>query len=129
MPTSEPHFPARFDADIFDEDTAHSTRAGRTAAEAARRDYERDGVPRLRLKPCEAEGRDGTNLLDCAKVYVPHPDGRWGIVFKVIVNDGRPRLDFVAFGVRHHPRESNALDVYDIAHLRLAADDTEKPDT
>jgi hypothetical protein len=28
-------------------------------------------------------------------------------------------LAYLAFGVRHHPRDSNALTVYEIAHRRL----------
>ena len=121
MPTSDadPRFPARFDDATFSEDLAVSTPPGVAAANTARADYERNGVPVSNLKPCEYEGRDATNLPDCAKVYVPYPDGKWGMVFKVIVNDGRPRLESVAFGVRHHPKGSHALTVYEIAHNRL----------
>jgi hypothetical protein len=84
MPTSELRFPARFDADLLDEHLERSTPASRTAGEVARRKYERDGIPRSHLKPCEAEGRDG-NLPHCFKVYVPHPDGFWGMVFEIVV--------------------------------------------
>lgn len=34
--------------------------------------------------------------------------------------DTRPRMDFLAFGVRHHPKRSHALTVYDIADERVA---------
>jgi len=36
----------------------------------------------------------------------------------VVANDA-PRLDYLAFGVRHHPAGSNAPTVYKIAHRRL----------
>ncbi len=119
MSTSEPRIPARFDPDPWDEDLARSTSTGRQAAEAARRDYEPNGIPRSHLKPCEAEGRDGTELPQCFKVYVPRPDGRFGMVFKAVLIDGRLQMDFVAFGMRHHPKRSHALTVYEVAHIRL----------
>lgn len=119
MPTSDPRFPARFDAKTWETDLARSTTRGRAAAEAARRDYEGNGIPRSHLRPCEDESRDGTRLPDCYKVRIPHPHGKWGIVFKVIVVDGRPTMKLVAFGVRHHPAGSHALGVYDIAGARL----------
>jgi hypothetical protein len=116
---ADPCFPARFDPDAWSADLERSTTAGRAAAQAARREYEHNGVPRSHLRPCEAEGRK-TNLPDCAKVYVPTPNGRWGFVFQVAIADGRPRMDFIAFGVRHHPKGAHALDVYDVAATRLA---------
>jgi hypothetical protein len=120
MATSKPRFPARFDPDAWETDLARSTPAGRTAAQAARSDYEPGGVPRSHLKPCEPEGRDGNNLVNCAKVYVPHPDGQWGMVFVLKFEpNGRPVLMFLAFGVRHHPKGSHALNVYDYAGARL----------
>jgi len=120
VPTSEPRFPARFDPDIWAEDIARSTPAGREAACTARRSYEADGIPRSHLRPCEGEGRTGIDLPDCAKVYVPDPYGKWGIVFQMVVPaDEPPHLRYLAFGVRHHPRGSHALDVYDIAGARL----------
>lgn len=119
MSASEPRFPARFDPDPWDEDLTRSTPAGRMAAEVARRAYEADGVPRSRLRPCDAQGRDRTNLPQCFKVYVPHPGGRFGMVFTIDSKDGKPILMFLAFGVRHHPPGSHALTVYEIAHSRL----------
>lgn len=128
MPTSEPRFPARFTPDGFGEDIARSTNAGAAAAEAARREYRQTGIPRSPLKPCDPEGRDGTRLPQCLKTYVPHPDGKWGMVFRAQLIDGRPRMDFLAFGARHQPRDSNALTVYHIADRRLHADE-EPPST
>jgi hypothetical protein len=50
---------------------------------------------------------------------VPNPTGKWGIVFKIVVVDGRVRLEFLAFGVRHHPKGSHAPNVYDLAGERV----------
>ena len=132
MPTSDrseigQRFPARFDSDAWETDLARSTPTGRQVADAARRDYERGGIPVSHLKPCEPEGRDGNDLVNCIKAYVPHPDGKWGMVFMLKFEPhGRPVLMFLAFGVRHHPRESHALNVYDYANgrvLEIAAKD------
>lgn len=117
--TGELRFAARFDPDAFREDMARATPAGREAAESAKRDYEANGIPRSELRPCHAEDRDGTRLPQCLKVYQPQPDGRFGMVFKFAVVDGRPLLEYLAFGVRHHPRASNAATAYEIAHQRL----------
>ncbi|HEY5344591.1 MAG TPA: hypothetical protein VIJ66_13145 [Solirubrobacteraceae bacterium] len=120
MTSTGVRFPAQFDADAWERDLARSTPAGRNAAERAKRDYERSGVPREHLRRCEPEGRDGTNLPDCAKGYVPNPNGKWGIMFKIVVIDGRVRLEFLSFGVRHHPKGSQAPNVYDLAGERVA---------
>lgn len=117
--TSELRFAARFDADAFREDMARTTATGREAAESAKRDYEANGVPRPELRPCEAEGRDGTELPECLKVYLPPPKGRFGMVFKFVMAEVGPRLEYLAFGVRHHPSDSNAETVYQVAHQRL----------
>lgn len=117
--TGELRFAARFDPDAFRTDMARTTPAGREAAESAKRDYDASGVPRADLRPCDAEGRDGTELPQCVKVYLPPPAGRFGMVFKFLVVDGGPRLDYLAFGVRHHPADSRAPTVYEIAHRRL----------
>jgi hypothetical protein len=90
--------------------------AGRAAAQAARDRYAREGVSLDELRPCQAEARDGTRLLDCVKTYLPAPSGRFGMVFSV---DEGPTLVYLAFGVRHHPRDSHALTVYQIADRRL----------
>lgn len=120
MPTYEPRFPARFDSDAWETDLARSTATAREVAEAARRDYEPDGIPVPHLKPCEPEGRDGNMLIDCVKVYVPHPAGKWGMVFMLKFEPhGGPVLMFLAFGVRHHPKGSHTLSVYDYAGRRV----------
>jgi hypothetical protein len=93
--------------------------AGAKAAQAARRRLEREGVPRDELRLCEAEGPEGTELPRCFKVYLPPPAGRFGMVLQLEIVAGRGQLRFIAFGVRHHPPESNAATVYEIAHRRL----------
>ncbi|HEX5309761.1 MAG TPA: hypothetical protein VFW38_11860 [Solirubrobacteraceae bacterium] len=96
-----------------------STPAGRQAAEVARRDYERGGVPIEHLRRVQEHGRDGTVLPDCAKVYLPPPTGRFGMIFRAIMVEDGPRLAFLAFGVRHHPQDSRRPTVYQLAHQRL----------
>ena len=93
--------------------------SGRRVAAAAREHYERDGVSLDELHPCEAEGRDGTRLAGCVKVYLPPPAGRFGIVFRVRAFAEGPRLIGLAFGARHHPASSHAPTVYELAHQRL----------
>lgn len=121
MTPHEPHFPVRVDPDPWERDLARSTPAGRIAAQNARRDYERDGIPVSHLRPCETERRDGTSLPDCAKVYLPQPDGHFGMVFTIDREVNKPALVFLAFGVRHHPAGSHTPTVYQIAHQRLHA--------
>lgn len=115
----EPRFPVRFDEEWWTADLARSTLAGRQAAQAARLEYERDGVPRSHLRPCEADGRDGTKLEHCFKVYLPRPTGRFGVVLRIEVGEKRSQLRYLAFGVRHHPKGSHAETVYQFAHRRL----------
>jgi hypothetical protein len=111
---------AQFDADAWEEDLARTTPTGCQAAEAARRDYERHGVPIAQLRRVAQHGHDRTILPDCMKVYVPAPDGRFGMIFMLKFQpDGRPVLMFLAFGVRHHPRDSQRPTVYQLAHQRL----------
>jgi hypothetical protein len=47
------------------------------------------------------------------------PNGRFGMVVRFVRDDKGLALRYLAFGVRHHPRNSNAPTVYDIAHRRL----------
>lgn len=118
-PAGRGAFPAYFDEEAWEEDLARSGPAGREVAEAARREYEEHGIPIQRLRRIRAEGNDGTELRDCAKVYLPPPAGRFGMVFRAIKRDSKPWLAFLAFGVRHHPQGSNRPTVYQLAHQRL----------
>jgi hypothetical protein len=119
VPTSDPRFPARFDAQAWGEDLTRSTPAGVAAAHAARAEYERHGVPLSQLRPCETEARDGTSLDQCLKVYLPPLTGHFGMVFSLDVQGDGLILLFLAFGVRHHPTDSNAATVYQVADRRL----------
>lgn len=104
MPPGEPR-PARarvrFDDIAWRADLGRSTPAGVTAATRVRRVFERDGVPIDQLRPCAEEGRDGTRLAGCVKVYVPAPAGPWGIVFHIDVDAEGALLTALAFGPRH----------------------------
>lgn len=86
--TDKLRFPARFDAGAFREDMAGTTPAGQSAAEIARRDYEANGVPVSDLRPCDSEGRDGTVLPRCLKLYVPPP---WVLPIEVPLGWSGPR--------------------------------------
>jgi hypothetical protein len=111
---------AQFDADAWEEDLARTTAAGRHAAEQARKDYEQHGIPIAQLRRVAEHGHDRTILPDCLKVYVPAPDGRFGMIFVLkFQSDDRPVLMFLAFGVRHHPQDSQRPTVYQLAHQRL----------
>lgn len=111
---------AHFDADVWEEDLARATPNGRAVAGAARRDYERSGIPIEQLRRVAEHGHDHTILPDCAKVYLPPPNGRFGMIFMLKFEpNGRPVLVFLAFGVRHHPRGSQRATVYHLAHQRM----------
>lgn len=109
------HAPVLFDDAAFAEDSRRANTGGAEIAKSARTRYERDGVPIGDLFACQAEGPEGTGLENCMKVYLD----RFGMVFRIEKRDGRVVLAYVAFGVRHHPRGSNAPTVYEIAHGRL----------
>ena len=111
--------PARFDRDAWDEDLARASRGGRAAAQMARHGYELNGVPVDELRQVQEEGPDGTVLPQCVKVYLPDPAGKYGMVFEVVRTKRGLRLEYIAFGVRHHPRRSHAPTVYQLAHRRL----------
>jgi hypothetical protein len=125
---SERRARAHFDPEAWEEDLARATAAGREAAEATRRDYEQKGVPIDQLRRVAKHGQDHTNLPDCAKVYLPPPAGRFGMVFMLKFEpNGRPVLAFLAFGVRHHPRSSRRPTVYQLAHLRMHGQPPPRP--
>lgn len=120
-PRPEPVFPVGFDDDALAEDLDRLP----ASAEIALREFHKElrrhgGILRSRLMACQAEGRDGTRLGGCVKTYIPWPDGRFGAVFVPAKHPSRPlALRVLAFGIRHHPPESNAETVYEVAHGRL----------
>lgn len=120
-PQSEPVFPVGFDDDALEEDLAHLPASAEEALRAFHKELRRrGGLPKSCLMACQAEGRDGTRLGGCVKTYIPWPGGRFGAVFVAVTHPNRPlALRTIAFGVRHHPRGSNAQTVYEVAHRRL----------
>lgn len=76
------------------------------------------GIPAGRLRRCDPEGRDGTRLANCVKVYVPEGENKWGLVAAVVAHPDRPfGLRALAYGVRHPTGTTPS--VYRIAHQRL----------
>jgi hypothetical protein len=113
-----PRFEVRIVAESLDEDLAHCTAAGRSAIETMLSALPEEGISRDWLRRCEAEGRDGTRLPGCVKVYIPQPAGQWGAVFAADVEDGTPVLVLIAVGERH-PERPWRPSVYEVAHRRL----------
>ena len=108
-----------FDEGAFAEDTMRSGRAGAQALREARSQFEQDGVEIKVLRRCDSEARDGTKLPGCFKAYLPPPNGKFGMVFRFVRDADGLALRYLAFGIRHHPRDSNAPTVYEIADRRL----------
>lgn len=78
-------------------------------------------MPAAVLLRCGQEDR--TDLAGCVKAYLPagQDDPRQqplGIVFTLVIRERRAVLEFLAFGVRHHPRDAHAPTVYVLAHYR-----------
>lgn len=97
---------------------AHATNAARAAIEPAIQKLGEGGVAVSKLRPCDAEARDGTRLGGCVKHYIPQPDGRWGAVFNIDSEADKPALVLLAVGERH-PAQPWQPSVYEIAHRRL----------
>ena len=122
QPASGPLVPVLFDARaqaFLDEDAAHHPETARQALADFRRDTERaGGVAIGQLRRCDAHGRDGTELPNCMKLYLPAPAGRWGLVLVATEHPTRPwALLPIAFGARHPTGRRPS--VYHIAHRRL----------
>jgi hypothetical protein len=113
------HARVLFSEGAFAEDTMRSGRAGAKALRGARSLFEREGVEIKALRRCESESREGIKLPACVKIYLPAPNGKFGMVLRFVRDGEGLALRYLAFDVRHHPHDSNALTVYDIAHRRL----------
>lgn len=113
--------PVRFDEETLVTDLEHLPDAAGAALRTLRREIDRNGgLPKSRLKRCEAEGQDGTRLPECTKTRVPWPDGPWGIVFQPVAHPTRPfGLRALAYG-RRHPTGPGKLSAYQVASRRLA---------
>lgn len=114
--------PALFDDAAFAEDLRRASEAGEEVACAARKEFEGEGVPVGSLLACDEEGSHGTELRHCVKLRLPPPNGKFGMVFRIERQKGKAILAFAAFGARHHPANSNAPTVYEIAHRRLSSE-------
>lgn len=118
-----------FNEDAYAEDMLRCGRNGAAVLRETRRRYETEGVEIAKLRSCEAKGRDGTELPGCFKVYLPEPNGKFGMVLRFTIPEKAPgtkrgkkvpsRLRYLAFGVRHHPKRSHAETAYQVAHRRL----------
>jgi predicted acyl esterase len=119
QPGRAARYRVEFDDAAFAEDLRHNTPAARTAGELEHREIVKNGLDPLRLKRCEDVGRDGTKLPKCAKIYIPEPDGPWGMVLELRIDDDRrPYLACLAFGTRH-PTGPGKLSDYQVASRRL----------
>ena len=114
----------RFDELAFAEDISHATAPGRWVALDARGQLERDGVDVDTLLRCQADGRDGTRLERCVKLYLPSPGGAWRMVFEITRDRASDALvlAYLAFGVGH-PSKPWQPSAYQVAHQRLHPDE------
>ena len=113
-----PRFEVRVIDEVLTEDLVRCTPAARAAIEPMVATLREDGAPREWLLRCEEEGRDGTRLGGCVKLYIPQPAGQWGAVLAGDEEAGKPALVLIAVGERHPPRPWKRS-VYEIAHRRL----------
>lgn|SRR5512146_308187 len=119
MPIRRGHARVLFSEGAFAEDTMRSGRTGAKVLRETRGRFEGEGVEIKTLRRCDPEHRDSTKLPACFKVYLPPPNGKFGMVLRFVRDDEGLALRYLAFGIRHHPRDSNAPTVYDIAHRRF----------
>jgi hypothetical protein len=117
-PGAGPRFAVRVIDEVLAEDLMRCTPAGRVAIESMIAGLRTDGVPPEWLRRCEEEGRDGTRLGGCVKLYIPQPSGRWGGVLTADMDADKPVLLLIAVGERH-PEQAWRPSVYEIAHRRL----------
>jgi hypothetical protein len=113
-----------FDDLLFAEDMSHATVAGRRVATDARRELERDGADTAKLLACQPQGRDGTRLPRCVKLYLPDAAGPWRMVFRIARDPltGKLMLAYLASGLGH-PTRPWQPSAYRVAHTRLHQED------
>jgi hypothetical protein len=115
-------FEVRVVEEALAEDLGHASEAAKAAIEPVVRELEGSGAAIDSLQPCDPEARDGTQLSDCVKHYIPQPDGQWGAVLTVDREASKPALVLLAVGERH-PSRPWRPSVYEIAHRRLHRED------
>lgn len=113
-----PRFEVRVVEQVLAEDLAHCTPAARAAIKPVVATLREKGAPRGWLLRSEDEGRDGTRLGGCVKLYLPQPAGQWGAVLAADEAATKPALVLIAVGERH-PERPWKPSVYEIAHRRL----------
>jgi hypothetical protein len=115
---ADPRFQVRIVDEALAEDLSHCTIPARTAIKSVVATLREKGAPREWLLRCQEEGRDGTRLGGCVKLYIPPPSGRWGAVLTGDEESEKPALVLIAVGERH-PERPWKPSVYEIAHRRL----------
>jgi hypothetical protein len=115
--------PVRFDERVWQEAVRGFSGLALEVAGTARRRFELEGLALADARACAGDGRDGTRLAGCAKVYLPLGDRPaserpFGMVVQLARDEQRELVwVFVAFGPRH-PRPG-VRTVYERAHRRL----------
>jgi hypothetical protein len=101
-PPRPSHAPVVFDEPSFQEDLAYTNVTGVAVARMTRHRYESEGIPVGELRLTEEQGPDGAFLPRCLKVYLPPPEGPFGMVFRLIIDSdtGAAHLRYLAFGQR-----------------------------
>lgn len=124
MPSAAPRrLGVRFDDGTWREAVRGFSGRALAVATSSRARVERDGVALGDVRPCAADGADGTQLAGCAKIYLPIADAPpsqrpYAFVLQLARDDGGTlSWVFVAFGVRHPG--PGIRSVYERAHRRL----------
>jgi hypothetical protein len=113
----------RFDEAIWHEAVRGFSREPLQVATSARRAIERRGIALADVRPCQAIGPDGTQLVGCTKLYLPLGDAPpserpMAFVLRLARTPaGRLEWIFVAFGYRHPG--PGVRSVYERAHRQL----------
>jgi hypothetical protein len=96
------HAPVVFDEPTFKEDLEYTNVTGIAIARLTRHRYESKGIPVGELRLTEEKGPGGAVLPRCLKVYLPPPDGPFGMVFRLMIDNdtGTAHLRYLAFGRR-----------------------------
>jgi hypothetical protein len=97
----EPRFAVRVEERWLSDDLEHASDAGSAAIGPGIERLQSEGVAADSLRPCEDEGRDGTRLGGCTKLYIPQSDGQWGAVFTIDREMSKVALVVLAVGERH----------------------------